>query len=91
MPRVTENKFIEWKFLSPKDWDTVLSNINGHPLQSAQWGNAREVVHGMKYHRLALFQDNQPIYLVRIEERRFCKKIKIAWIPKGPCLIDMSK
>lgn len=76
---------IQWKEdLSAQEWDTILSSMHGHPLQSAKWGDSRKVVDGIKDIRLAVFKDDKPIYLVRFEERRFLGLFKVAWVPRGP-------
>lgn len=84
---MTESKTIhyEWKEnLSSKEWDNLLSILNGHPLQSAKWGDAKKLSNGIKDHRWAAFKNGVPIFLVRFEERWFLKLLKIAWAPKGP-------
>lgn len=79
----------EWKEnLKPAEWDAALASLQGHPLQSAQWGDARKQVEGIKDTRWAAFKDGQPVYLVRFETRKILKWIKIAWVPCGPTLLD---
>ena len=31
---------------SPKEWDVLLAEMGGHPLQSALWGEAKKTVYG---------------------------------------------
>jgi lipid II:glycine glycyltransferase (peptidoglycan interpeptide bridge formation enzyme) len=80
---------IEWKEnLTSEEWDTILSSLQGHPLQSAKWGDARKAADGINDIKWAVFQDGQPVFLVRAEERYLFKKIKIAWIPRGPTVAN---
>lgn len=75
----------EWREnLSREEWDRILSEMNGHPLQSALWGNARKIADHIHDTRWAVFKEGLPVYLVRIEERSLFGLIKIAWIPRGP-------
>lgn len=84
MPNPT---LLEWKEdISPNEWDTLLTSLQGHFLQSAQWGTAKRSVNGIKDHRWAAFKNGEPIFLVRFEERKLLKIFKIAWIPRGPTI-----
>src|SRR3990167_4828992 len=79
----------EWKDnLTTQEWDNLLSQLNGHPLQSIKWGEAQKISCQINYHHWAVFKDGAPVFLVRFEERLFLKFFKIAWIPKG---LDISK
>ena len=81
---------MEWKEdLADKDWDEFLIFFNGHPLQSTTWGNARLDIEGIKDYRWAVFNDNKIIYIVRFEERRIFKFLKIAWIPQEISINDV--
>ncbi|OGT45938.1 MAG: hypothetical protein A3E83_02540 [Gammaproteobacteria bacterium RIFCSPHIGHO2_12_FULL_41_20] len=81
----------EWKDnLSAEEWDTILSKLNGHPLQSAQWGDSRKSSCGINYYRWVAFKGGIPVFLARLEERYYLKFFKIAWIPKGPVTLDYS-
>lgn len=67
-----------------KEWDTLLAHLNGHPLQSALWGDARLAVEGVVSWRWAVFKDGELLGLVRFELRgpKFVKKV--VWVPQGP-------
>src|SRR3990167_485672 len=83
------NNHYEWKEnINLEEWDTLLSNLNGHPLQSTIWGEARKLSCGIKYHCWAAFKNNVPVFLVRFEERIFLNYFKIAWVPKGPTYLE---
>src|SRR3990167_3866543 len=85
------NKSLEWKEnIDPIEWDNLLASFNGHPLQSAQWGESRWAADKIKQVRWIAYQDNQPIYLVRFEERYIFKLLKIAWIPKSICINNVE-
>lgn len=82
-------KSIKWSFdLESEQWDRILASCGGHPLQSALWGNARKLVDGGDDRRWAAFVGNDPIWMGRFEIRHlpFCGKV--AWLPRGPVLID---
>jgi hypothetical protein len=55
----------------------------GHPLQSCLWGNARLALDGIVQHRWLARRDGDPIWMIRVEERRVLGG-KIAWAPRGP-------
>ena len=76
--------------LTTLEWDRYLTHLNGHPLQSALWGNARRHVNHIKDERLALYKDNQLIALARIERRGIQPWLMCAWIPQGPAIITDS-
>ena len=76
---------IEWKSdFSSNEWDALLAEMGGHPLQSTLWGNARKQIEGIDDQRWAAYQNGQPIGLVRFELRGIGPIKKIAWIPQGP-------
>ncbi|HLB43345.1 MAG TPA: peptidoglycan bridge formation glycyltransferase FemA/FemB family protein [Gammaproteobacteria bacterium] len=75
----------EWREdLTKDEWDNLLSRLNGHPLQSAKWGDARKQSCQINYHRWVALKNGEPVFLVRFEERLFFNFFKIAWVPKGP-------
>jgi hypothetical protein len=72
-----------------KTWDRELAKLNGHPLQSSLWGNAREKVDNIPQLLLECLSDNGVLIgLARIETRHAPFVGKIAWIPKGPVFVD---
>lgn len=79
----------EWVEISDsREWDDLLSKLNGHPLQSALWGDARKQVDGHDSLYL-MFQDNgTPIWMARVETRSLPILGKVAWIPRGPTIVD---
>jgi hypothetical protein len=86
------NQTLLWKEnLTDGEWDTVLTELGGHPLQSAVWGNVRKTSDHIKDHRWVAFQHGKPVFLARFEERCILKKFKIAWAPKGPVAFDPAQ
>jgi len=84
MFRRSENIKIEWKEnLSSEEWDDLLTSMKGHPLQSAQWGDASKKVEGILDYRWAAFKEGKPVFLARFEDRRVFNFIKVAWIPQA--------
>ncbi len=82
---MSNSSSIEWKSnFSPNEWDTLLAEIGGHPLQSALWGNARKEIEGIEDQRWAACQNGKPIGLIRFELRGVGPIKKVAWIPQGP-------
>lgn len=69
-------------------WDRMLAGLNGHPLQSARWGEARRRVDGYDSHYLTCMQDRRPLLLARVETRKFSLLGKVAWVPRGPVLAE---
>lgn len=79
------NENFEWKeIINSNEWDEILASLQGHPLQSAKWGDARKINELIKDIRWAVFKNGEPIYLVRFETRLFLGFLKIAWVPRGP-------
>lgn len=79
----------EWEEISDsREWDGLLSRLNGHPLQSALWGDARCKVDGIHDMRFACIENSDPIFMARVEERRIPLFGKVAWIPRGPTIAD---
>ena len=72
--------------LLPAVWDRSLSEMGGHPLQSALWGDARHAVDGIENHRWAAFQHEQPVFMARFEVRPLALLGRAVWIPRGPNL-----
>jgi Acetyltransferase (GNAT) domain len=76
---------IEWRHdPDPAEWDSALARLEGHPLQSAFWGDARRAVDGIRDHRWWATCRGVPVWMVRFEERRIPGLGCIAWAPKGP-------
>ena len=83
---------LEWdKDPPPAEWDHALAALSGHPLQSCLWGDARRAVDGIAQHRWLARRDGEPIWMIRVEERKVLGG-KIAWAPRGPTgrTADMS-
>jgi peptidoglycan pentaglycine glycine transferase (the first glycine) len=83
---------LEWdKDPPPAKWDHALAALSGHPLQSCLWGDARRAVDGIAQHRWLARRDGEPIWMIRVEERKVLGG-KIAWAPRGPTgrTADMS-
>jgi hypothetical protein len=70
--------------LRAEEWDELLANLGGHPLQSALWGDARRAADGTLDLRLAAFDGPLPILMARVEVRRRYGLGPIAWVPRGP-------
>jgi len=66
------------------EWDYALAALRGHPLQSSVWGRARTMVHGVAEHRWLLRRGGEPVWMIRVEERKIGPIAKIAWAPRGP-------
>jgi hypothetical protein len=68
-------------------WDSNLSRLGGHPLQSRLWGEARRLAEGTPYLCLSLHDEQGKLLgMARVEERKIPMLGKVAWIPKGPVL-----
>jgi hypothetical protein len=75
---------LEWEKDPPAaEWDRALAALSGHPLQSCLWGDARHALEGIAQHRWLARRDGEPIWMIRVEERRVLG-VKIAWAPRGP-------
>ena len=68
------------------EWDRQLASINGHPLQSALWGDARQEVDSIIDIRFVCKENGEPVFMARIEERKVPILGKVAWIPRGPTI-----
>lgn len=67
-------------------WDHQLSELQGHPLQSFLWGEARRKIDGIAHFCLIARRGAKVIGLARVETRKVASFGRIAWIPKGPVL-----
>ena len=76
--------------LNTQEWDSLLAASQGHPLQSASWGEARKAIDGIEDYRLAAFRGDQAVYLARLEKRHLFNFIKIAWVPRGPTVSQQA-
>ena len=75
---------LEWEKNPPSaEWDHALARLNGHPLQSCLWGDARRDLDGIAQQRWLARQDGAPLWMIRVEERKVLGG-KIAWSPRGP-------
>lgn len=80
---------VDWnEAMTSHAWDNILSELRGHPLQSAKWGDSRKLSCGINDHRWIAFKNGSPVFIVRFEERRLFRFWKIAWAPKGPIVLD---
>lgn len=76
---------IQWKRdLPPSQWDAVIARLNGHPLQTAFWGEARRCADGIESESYAAIVDGRVVWAARVESRRVPVLGRIAWVPKGP-------
>lgn len=66
------------------EWDQYLASLNGHPLQSALWGDSRRIVDGHEDLRFVYLQNGLPVWMARAEIRKVLGFGKVAWIPRGP-------
>ena len=73
-----------WKEITDFElWDRNLALLNGHPLQSALWGEARKQVDGYDSLYLMLQDNGVPVWMARVETRKLPILGKVAWIPRG--------
>jgi len=70
--------------LTASEWDKHLANLNGHPLQSALWGDARAKVDHIPDFRYACLEDDKPVFMARIERRTVPTLGNVAWLARGP-------
>lgn len=68
---------------SSQEWDGLLATIGGHPLQSALWGEAKKSVYAVTDQRLAIYDQDKIIALIRIENKGLKSVLKVGWIPQG--------
>lgn len=54
--------------LTSLEWDALLCELGGHPLQSALWGQAKQTIYGISDRRLAFYADDKLMALIRIEK-----------------------
>lgn len=78
--------------VDPTRWDGILASVDGHPLQSALWGESRSRVDGITDLRLEhRAPDGTTDALARIEVRQVPLVGKVGWLPKGQELADSLK
>jgi lipid II:glycine glycyltransferase (peptidoglycan interpeptide bridge formation enzyme) len=70
--------------LDRERWDGELAALDGHPLQSTLWGEARRQADGTEYRCFALRGGGRALALARVEIRRVPALGRLAWIPRGP-------
>ena len=76
---------------NPENFDTTLASFSGHPLQSVLWGNARQKIDGIGQVLIEYRAKNEEILgLARIEKRVIPFIGQIAWVPKGPVLLNQQ-
>lgn len=74
--------------LSNQEWDIWLERFNGHPLQSACWGEARRAVDGFESLYLMFGELEHPLGMARVETRKLPLLGNVAWIPRGPTITN---
>ena len=80
-------KYTGWEMVDDTDvWDQMLASLNGHPLQSALWGESRKQVDGYDSLYLMCAKEETPTFMARVETRRLPLLGTVAWIPRGPVL-----
>lgn len=88
LPSLRQNFDIKTDF-SGDQWDGVLASLGGHPLQSALWGDARQACDGVYDQRLVVYNKNEIIGLIRLEQRgKGPLKKFLAWVPQGPIIAE---
>lgn len=73
--------------MSPSRWDAAIARLNGHPLQTALWGEARRRADGIESESYAAVAEGSVVWAARVEVRAVPLLGKIAWVPKGPAAI----
>jgi CelD/BcsL family acetyltransferase involved in cellulose biosynthesis len=75
-----------WRVVTDSsEWDRLLAEAGGHPLQSAMWGDARRDADGIADVRVARRNADGTDALVRMELRRIpVLGGHVGWIPRGP-------
>jgi len=71
---------------SDVEWEQSVVRLNGHPLQSGLWGNARSMVDGIAQAKRICRSGDKIIAVARIETRKIPLGGKVAWIPRGPAV-----
>ena len=66
------------------EWDRELAALNGHPWQSAYWGNTQHEIEGVPDRRIRLRRNGETVQMVRVEQRNVPKLGKMAWVRRGP-------
>ena len=75
----------DWNRIDDADgWNHALAVMNGHPLQSAAWGEGRRKCDGLESFYLQLSRDGRPCGMARVETRNLPLFGKVAWVPRGP-------
>lgn len=74
--------------LSDDEWDLRVAQVDGHPLQSALWGNAKRTLYDISDERFAFYVNDKLAVLVRVETRGKKPFFACAWIPQGPIFFD---
>ena len=74
-----------WRVVTDSsEWDRLLAEAGGHPLQSALWGDARRDADGISDVRIARRNPDGTNALVRMELRKIPVLGDVGWIPRGP-------
>jgi hypothetical protein len=82
---------IRWTAVrDPARWDELLAAVGGHPLQSALWGQAK-ALEGVDSACWLASLGERPVFMARVEARRKPLVGDIAWIPKGPAVLDTPR
>lgn len=75
----------DWIQVDDNDaWNHTLGFMNGHPLQSAAWGEGRRKCDGLESIYLQLSSNGRPCGMARVETRKLPLLGKVAWVPRGP-------
>ena len=67
-------------------WEKSVARLNGYPLQSGMWGNARTTVDGIVQAKRICRNGDRIVAAARIETRKLPFG-KVAWIPRGPAVV----
>lgn len=81
---------IVWRQSNDDDWDDLVASMEGHPLQTTVWGNARELVDGINQLKLIALKNEVILGLARIEIRRLRLLGGIGWMPRGPVISQLA-
>lgn len=83
----------EWRNnVEADEWNHNIASYQGHPLQSAAWGQAKITCGSTSEHRWAAYKNGTPVFFARFEEKRIFPFFKVAWCPRGPvCSNDMDE
>ena len=86
----THSRDIVWKPANQDEWDDLVANMGGHPLQTTVWGDCRKLVDGIDDLRLIAFRNEAVFGLARVELRAFRILGTIGWVPQGPVMGTLS-